>query len=169
MELRFLPHRYSIPNRSVSSFGKVVMMFRCVILVFTIGVSVNLLSSTCEAQWRVFNQTIQKPGRLTGHGWGAGYHWKSPGHDSSYYNPYSHHNSFRASDWQYGIPGSPPQGTHYLAPTHSVLIVSQPLKAVDADQAEQLSDSTVKRETPSSEQEDIEREGGAEAKVGEPN
>jgi hypothetical protein len=34
-----------------------------------------------------------------GHGWSAGYHHRNPGHDSSYYNPYSHHNSSLRTQW----------------------------------------------------------------------
>jgi hypothetical protein len=139
------------------------MKFRRLLLVFTIGVSLLLLSSTCEAQWRVFNQTSQKPFRLTGHGWGAGYHWKTPGHDSSYYMPYSHHNTFRASDWHYGISASQFQGPQYLAPNHSVLIVSQPLNPAEAHQPGQRSDGSAKRESVDSIFKDIETEKDADA------
>lgn len=83
------------------------MKLRCVLLILAIGIpAVQCCSSTCVAQWRVFNQPTQKPLRLLGHGWSAGYHWRNPGHDSSYYNPYSHHNSARMSDWNSGVVSS---------------------------------------------------------------
>jgi hypothetical protein len=60
-----------------------------------------LTEVNCSAQRAIWSQPGQKPARWLGSGWSAGYHWRNPGHDSSYYNPYSPHNSLRISDsWQ---------------------------------------------------------------------
>lgn len=51
---------------------------------------VNVDSVDAQRRGRVkLNQKF----RFLGGGWSAGYHWRTPGHDVEYYNPYSHHNS----------------------------------------------------------------------------
>ena len=55
------------------------------------------LTETANGQWKPWSQPTQKPLRLLGQGWSAGYHWRNPGHDSRYYNPYSPHNSYLIS------------------------------------------------------------------------
>lgn len=76
----------------------------------------GLGNTHCAGQWRAWNQPVQKPLRFLGGGWSGGYHWRNPGYDSSYYHPYSAHNSLRISDqWQanYG-PWHLDDGGHYL-------------------------------------------------------
>lgn len=93
----------------------------------------GLLLFTClengaHAQWRGVRQPGQKVLRLLGAGFGPGYHWQNPGHDSSYYNPYSANNSLLISkqfpndaNSQYGSGNLPSQGIPYsqYAPTGS--------------------------------------------------
>lgn len=52
------------------------------------------LSSVSSAQWlRSGLKGQRRPLRVLGHGYSAGYHWRNPGPNSDYYNPYSAHNS----------------------------------------------------------------------------
>lgn len=56
------------------------------------------LSSVSSAQWlRSGLKGQRRPLRVLGHGYSAGYHWRNPGPDSDYYNPYSAHNSLLTS------------------------------------------------------------------------
>jgi hypothetical protein len=57
--------------------------------------------SDCGAQWQANEKRGQKPLRLLGSGWSAGYHRRNPGHDSSYYSPYSQRNTVRVSNGWY--------------------------------------------------------------------
>lgn len=50
-------------------------------------------SSSGEAQLSRTGRPIQRFDRWLGVGPGHGYHWKNPGPDSRYYNPWSEHNS----------------------------------------------------------------------------
>lgn len=61
----------------------------------------TVFSSESSAQWRGRGQLSQRGMRIIGHGFSAGYHWRNPGHDSSYYCPYSEHNS-RLISQEYG-------------------------------------------------------------------
>jgi len=63
------------------------------ITIVAVLLSTTLLASGSSAQWRGVGQIGQRGLRVAGHGYSAGYHWKNPGHDSSYYTPYSAHNS----------------------------------------------------------------------------
>ena len=70
--------------------------------VFCLLVSALLLttvfSSESSAQrLRSGLQGQRRPLRILGHGWSAGYHWRTPGPNSDYYNPYSAHNSMLKS------------------------------------------------------------------------
>ena len=70
--------------------------------VFCLLVSALLLttvfSSVSSAQrLRSGLQGQRRPLRILGHGWSAGYHWRNPGPNSDYYNPYSAHNSMLKS------------------------------------------------------------------------
>lgn len=79
---------------------RIVMFLRPV---FCLLVSAVLLttafSSESSAQWRRSGLQGQKrPLRVLGHGYSAGYHWRNPGPNSDYYNPYSAHNSLLMSN-----------------------------------------------------------------------
>ena len=62
---------------------------RMVLLTSVILLS-GILTSNAEAQTSLGRQ---RPLRWLGQGYSDGYHRCNPGHDSSYYNPYSFHNS----------------------------------------------------------------------------
>ena len=51
---------------------------------------VNLDSADAQRAGRV---KLNHLNRFLGGGWSAGYHWRTPGHEVDYYNPYSRHNS----------------------------------------------------------------------------
>ncbi len=81
-------------------------MFRTVILVGVSAAIVLLAGSSAEAQFVRTGRPIQRLDRWLGVGNGPGYHWRNPGPDVSYYNPWSEVNSSLVSG--YGIP---PYGT----------------------------------------------------------
>ena len=75
------------------------MRSRAVCLVFVAAtLLVTSLTSTSSAQWRGLRQPGQKVLRVLGAGYGPGYHWRTPGPNSDYYNPYSAHNSLLISE-----------------------------------------------------------------------
>lgn len=83
---------------------RIVMFLRPV---FCLLVSAVLLttafSSESSAQWRRSGLQGQKrPLRVLGHGYSGGYHWRNPGPNSDYYNPYSAHNSLLMSHQEAG-------------------------------------------------------------------
>ncbi len=107
-----------------SGFEKGLSKMKLGRLVFAISLGAALSFATtyeCTAQWKPLSQPGQKVIRGLGHGWSAGYHWRTPGHDSSYYNPYSHHNSSRITQdygnrWN-GYPVFHPSGVPYGYPS----------------------------------------------------
>lgn len=60
-----------------------------------------------DAQLRS-HQPLQRMGRALGMGQGVGYHWRSPGPNTDYYNPYTPTNSYLVS--QHGRPAAGPYG-----------------------------------------------------------
>jgi hypothetical protein len=56
-----------------------------------------MVADDCQAQMRIGHQLVQRPFRALGHGSGPGIHHCNPGPDVSYYNPWSHKNSFLIS------------------------------------------------------------------------
>ncbi len=89
--------------------------------VFCLLVSAVLLttafSSESSAQWRRSGLQGQKrPLRVLGHGYSSGYHWRNPGPNSDYYNPYSAQNSVLMSQAEaYGF--FPSEGQPRYSPT----------------------------------------------------
>lgn len=63
-------------------------MTRCALTTLVL-LTFSLVSATAEAQWVRTKRPIERVDRFLGIGWGAGYHWRTPGPDSSYYSPYS--------------------------------------------------------------------------------
>ena len=81
-----------------------------IVLLFSGTVLLTLLgSSPVCAQWRGVRSPAQMVLRNLGHGFGPGYHWRTPGPNSDYYNPYSAHNSMLISQM-----GPQPQHSRYL-------------------------------------------------------
>ncbi len=60
-------------------------MLRLTVLL-TLVVATFASTSDLQAQRRAPFRNMM---RSLGHGWSSGYHWKTPGHDSSYYSPWS--------------------------------------------------------------------------------
>lgn len=63
------------------------------ICLIAISAFAMLVPAAAEAQWARTGRPVQRFDRWLGIGQGAGYHWRNPGPDSSYYNPYSSLNS----------------------------------------------------------------------------
>lgn len=57
-----------------------------------------LFTASAEAQWVRTAHPVQRLDRWLGLGNGHGYHWKNPGPDPSWYNPWSALNSTRYSE-----------------------------------------------------------------------
>ncbi len=122
------------------------------ITIVAVLLSTTLLASDSSAQWRGARQIGQRGLRVMGHGYSAGYHWKNPGHDSSYYNPYSAHNSnlvtqpwrnqghlYEGFDPSYGIPHfeyvpASPHEVHDIAPVSNG-IQAAPVQKKDDESA----------------------------------
>lgn len=69
------------------------MLFRSL---FAIMIAMIAFSSVSQAQYRDHSRRrplLQRTNRILGVWQGNGRHWRTPGHDSSYYNPWSAHNS----------------------------------------------------------------------------
>ena len=62
-------------------------------LVIVAGMIALFVQDSCNAQLSRI-QPFQQFGRFLGNGHSVGYHICNPGPDTSYYNPWSHHNSF---------------------------------------------------------------------------
>jgi len=62
-------------------------------LVIVAGMIALFVQDSCNAQLGRI-QPFQQFGRFLGNGHSVGYHICNPGPDTSYYNPWSHHNSF---------------------------------------------------------------------------
>ncbi len=81
-----------------------------IVLLLSGTVLLTLLgSSPVSAQWRGIRSPAQMVLRNLGHGFGPGYHSRTPGPNSDYYNPYSAHNSMLISQM-----GPQPQTSRYL-------------------------------------------------------
>lgn len=53
--------------------------------------------SECHAQWRLLHQPGQNATRWLGQGFSAGYHFRTPGPRTDYYQPYGFHNRYLLS------------------------------------------------------------------------
>ena len=73
------------------------MNYRLVFSAFILSAIGALLPTNCEAQRRCNNfrdPDLNAPlYRNLGHRWGSGYHVCNPGHDTTYYSPWSAHNT----------------------------------------------------------------------------
>lgn len=96
------------------------------------------VASSAEAQWKRFSQPSQKFLRLSGHGFSDGYHRRTPGPRSDYYNPYSFQNTHRIAD-RYDLSGPEVFGRsdHFL-----------PLPPVGFDQQQQIREDLVLEDLP---------------------
>lgn len=116
------------------------MNFRAGMLLLVVA-SLKLLGSvgTVDAQWKPLSQPSQKFFRLAGHGFSAGYHWRTPGHQSDYYHPYSFQNTHRIGDpYNTGSSRASAYGFHRYGPTANQFEQAPPEKRDSA-----LGDSTV--------------------------
>ena len=54
---------------------------------------VSVSAATCQAQWFPAGiRPVRSVDRWLGIGWSSGYHWRNPGPDTDYYNPYGEQN-----------------------------------------------------------------------------
>ena len=74
------------------------MRFSKTICLAAAGLLSVVFADQCQAQLGRGHQPIQRPGRFLGLGYGIGYHHCNPGPDTSYYNPWSRHNSMLISN-----------------------------------------------------------------------
>lgn len=91
-------------------------------------------SSVSSAQWRRSGLMGQRrPLRVLGHGCSAGYHWRNPGPNSDYYNPYSAHNSQLTSQTggEYGF--FPNYGGQRYSPTGEPNYETLPGNPIEGD------------------------------------
>ena len=68
---------------------------------------VSVSAATSQAQWFPAGiRPVRSVDRWLGIGWSSGYHWRNPGPDSDYYNPYGEQNQSTL-----GFSGVPSLGT----------------------------------------------------------
>ena len=67
------------------------MNVRSAVLYLAVAVTFASLCGESHAQRRA--GPVRGPMRYLGIGWSGGNHWRTPGHDTSYFTPYSPHNS----------------------------------------------------------------------------
>ncbi len=96
--------------------------FLCLFLLFLLNGTGD--RSTCHAQWRVLHQPGQNVTRWLGQGFSAGYHFRTPGPRTDYYQPFGFQHRYLLSGNAY-----PMSELHHarLAPaSHSVFLPSMP-------------------------------------------
>jgi hypothetical protein len=109
-------------------------------------------SSVSSAQWRRSGLRGQKrPLRVLGHGYSAGYHWRNPGPNSDYYNPYSAHNSQLTSHTGGAYGFFPNYGGQRYSPTGEPNFETLPGNPIEGDF--ERADPNKPRDNPASDSE----------------
>lgn len=99
------------------------MLLRSIFAVVLFTVAFPAVS---HAQYRYerYQPLLQRTNRVLGAWHGNGRHWRTPGHDSSYYNPWSAHNSALISQ---GYPVESNGGAQYYHPAPVQAFPHQPI------------------------------------------
>lgn len=69
------------------------MLLRSIFAVVTLFATFPAFSNAQHYQFETYQPLIQRSNRALGLWHGRGRHWRTPGHDSSYYNPWTPRNS----------------------------------------------------------------------------
>ena len=80
--------------------------------------------SNAQYRFERYQPLLQRSNRILGAWHGHGRHWRTPGHDSSYYNPWSAHNSALVTQ---GYPIDANVGPQYYHPAPVQAFPNQPI------------------------------------------